>query len=206
MSRSRSPGCGLPGARAAPTTTWSSWIWRFRQARTGPSSMGGSAVSPGWSTPGSFVSIRMTSLSGPRTARCGPWVNSRAKREVDVTIAPRALSVALARGIGALSRRLGRGGGTSAPGRVLLWLRPKAIQELASTLTRGSLVISATNGKTTTGRLIGSCVATEGWRTVSNRAGANLVFGVATALLDAVADEPCPEFGLFEVDEFALPE
>jgi UDP-N-acetylmuramyl tripeptide synthase len=123
-----------------------------------------------------------------------------------VTIAPRALSVALARGIGALSRRLGRGGGTSAPGRVLLWLRPKAIQELASTLTRGSLVISATNGKTTTGRLIGSCVATEGWRTVSNRAGANLVFGVATALLDAVADEPCPEFGLFEVDEFALPE
>ena len=123
-----------------------------------------------------------------------------------MTIVPRGPSVAIARGVGALSRRLGRGGGTSAPGRVLLRLRPEAIQELARTLTRGSLVISATNGKTTTARLISSCVASEGWNTVSNRAGANLVYGVATALLDAVAKQPPPEFGLFEVDEFAVPE
>jgi UDP-N-acetylmuramyl tripeptide synthase len=123
-----------------------------------------------------------------------------------VSIVPRGPSQVLARGVGALSRRLGRGGGTSAPGRVLLRLRPEAIQELGGALPRGSLVISATNGKTTTARLIGSCVAAEGWRTVSNRAGANLVFGVATALLDGTAVRPKPEFGLFEVDEFALAE
>jgi lipid II isoglutaminyl synthase (glutamine-hydrolysing) len=123
-----------------------------------------------------------------------------------MTIVPRGPSLVLARGIGALSRGLGRGGGTSVPGRVLLRLRPQAIQELGGGLPRGSLVISATNGKTTTARLIGSCVAATGWRTVSNRAGANLVFGVATALLDGDATRPKPEFGLFEVDEFALPE
>ena len=123
-----------------------------------------------------------------------------------MTIVPRGPSYVLARGVGALSRRLGRGGGTSAPGRVLLRLRPQAIQELGGALPRGSLVISATNGKTTTARLIGSCIAGAGWRTVSNRAGANLVFGVATALLDGAATRPKPEFGLFEVDEFALPE
>ena len=89
---------------------------------------------------------------------------------------------------------------------MLLRLRPEAIQELASTLHRGSLVLSATNGKTTTARLIGSCVATEGWTTVSNRAGANLVYGVATALLDGASADPPPQFGLFEVDEFALPD
>jgi len=123
-----------------------------------------------------------------------------------MTIVPRGPSQVLARGVGALSRRLGRGGGTSAPGRVLLRLRPQAIQELGGALPRGSLAISATNGKTTTARLIGSCIAAEGWRTVSNRAGANLVFGVATALLDGAAARPKPEFGLFEVDEFALAE
>jgi lipid II isoglutaminyl synthase (glutamine-hydrolysing) len=123
-----------------------------------------------------------------------------------MTIVPRGPSLVLARGVGALSRRLGRGGGTSAPGRVLLRLRPRAIEELGGALPRGSLVISATNGKTTTTRLIGGCIAAAGWRTVSNRAGANLVFGVATALLDGAAARPKPEFGLFEVDEFALAE
>jgi UDP-N-acetylmuramyl tripeptide synthase len=112
----------------------------------------------------------------------------------------------IARGVGALSRRLGRGGGTSAPGRVLLRLRPDAIEELAAGLGRGSIVVAATNGKTTTARLITGCVDAVGWRTVANRAGANLVFGVATALLDGAARRPAPEFGLFEVDEFALAE
>jgi len=123
-----------------------------------------------------------------------------------MTIAPRGPSRTIARGVGALSRRLGRGGGTSAPGRVLLRLRPDAIQDLAADLSRGSLVVSATNGKTTTARLIAGCLAAEGWPVVSNRAGANLVYGVATALLDGARTRPAPQFGLFEVDEFALPE
>ncbi len=118
----------------------------------------------------------------------------------------RTASLAIARTVGRLSRRLGRGGGTSAPGRVLLKIRPGAIQELSSRLPMGSLVVSATNGKTTTARLVASCLAVEGRRVLGNTAGANLLSGVATALLDGSARRPRPEVGLFEVDEFALPE
>jgi UDP-N-acetylmuramyl tripeptide synthase len=115
-------------------------------------------------------------------------------------------SLTLARAAGTLSRRLGRGGGTSLPGRVLLRLRPEAVAELGGVLPQGVTLISATNGKTTTARLVASCAREAGWELAANPAGANLLSGVATALLDAQARRPAPRAGLFEVDEAALPE
>jgi UDP-N-acetylmuramyl tripeptide synthase len=108
------------------------------------------------------------------------------------------LKVAAARGVGALSRRSGRGG-TSLPGRVLLRMEPHAIGRLGARLDRGSAVISATNGKTTTAAMVAAILARSGTRLVHNRAGANMAGGVATALLDGDGD-----LGLFEVDEFWL--
>ncbi len=115
-----------------------------------------------------------------------------------------APSLTLARAAGRLSRRLGRGGGTSLPGKLLLRVRPQALSELGGALPRGVTVISATNGKTTTSRLVASCAREAGWEVVANTSGANLVSGVATALLDAQGRRPPPEAGLFEVDEAAL--
>lgn len=107
---------------------------------------------------------------------------------------------------GRISRRLGRGGGTSLPGRLALALREQATAELARELPRGIVVVSATNGKTTTARLIRSAIAGAGWPSVANTAGANLVSGVTTALLAARRQRPRPQVGLFEVDEAALPD
>ncbi len=116
-----------------------------------------------------------------------------------------ASAYVIARVAGTLSRRLGRGGGTSLPGKLLLRWRPQAIRELAVHLSDGAIVVSATNGKTTTTRLIGSCARAGGHRLVTNPSGANLVSGVATALL-AERDARTPaNLGLFEVDEAALP-
>lgn len=115
-------------------------------------------------------------------------------------------ALAIARAAGGLSRRLGRGGGTSLPGKVLLRMRPEAVAALGAGLPRGAAVISATNGKTTTARLVAACLRDAGWAAVSNPAGANLLTGVATALLDARGRSPRPQVGLFEVDEAALPE
>ena len=98
-----------------------------------------------------------------------------------------APSLTLARAAGRLSRRLGRGGGTSLPGKLLLRMRPEALAELAAGLPRGAAIVSATNGKTTTARLLASCARAAGWRLVANPSGANLLSGVATALLDAPA-------------------
>jgi UDP-N-acetylmuramyl tripeptide synthase len=108
--------------------------------------------------------------------------------------------VAISRAIGAASRASGRGGGTTLPGRVLLRLEPEAIARLGAGLDRGTTVISATNGKTTTAGMIAAILAADGREPVHNRAGSNMTWGVATALLEQRGSE-----GLFEVDEAWLP-
>jgi lipid II isoglutaminyl synthase (glutamine-hydrolysing) len=108
--------------------------------------------------------------------------------------------LALSRAIGAASRRSGRGGGTTLPGRVLLRLEPEAIARLGAGLDRGTTIVSATNGKTTTAGMIAGILAADGRHPVHNRAGSNMTWGVATALLEQHGQE-----GLFEVDEAWLP-
>src|SRR5207248_2619739 len=93
------------------------------------------------------------------------------------------VKVAAARAAGALSRRSGRGG-TSLPGRLLMRLEPEAIGRLASALREGSVVISATNGKTTTAAMAAAILERTGRRLVHNRAGANMAGGIASALPD----------------------
>jgi UDP-N-acetylmuramyl tripeptide synthase len=110
------------------------------------------------------------------------------------------VKVAAARAAGVLSRRAGRGG-TSLPGKVLMRLDAHAIGQLARRLERGSAVISATNGKTTTAAMAAGILERAGARLVHNRAGANMAGGVATALMDGPRDA---DTGLFEVDEFWL--
>jgi UDP-N-acetylmuramyl tripeptide synthase len=107
---------------------------------------------------------------------------------------------AAARAIGAASRASGRGGGTTLPGRVLLRLDPEAIARLGAGLDRGTTIVSATNGKTTTAGMIAAMLGADGREPVHNRAGSNMTWGVATALLEQRGRE-----GLFEVDEAWLP-
>jgi UDP-N-acetylmuramyl tripeptide synthase len=112
-----------------------------------------------------------------------------------------------AKALGGLARRAGRGGGTSLPGKVLMRLEPKAIRMLAGRLERGSVVVSATNGKTTTAAMVASILERTGARLVHNRAGANMAGGVASALAAAArrgGRELDGDLGLFEVDEFWL--
>jgi UDP-N-acetylmuramyl tripeptide synthase len=114
-----------------------------------------------------------------------------------------ALARALARLLRAASRRLGRSGGTTAPGRLLLRLSPGSLERMAGGLERGAVLVSATNGKTTTSAMIAGALERAGESVVHNRAGSNMSWGVATALLDA-GREP-GQVGLFEVDEAWLP-
>ena len=112
-----------------------------------------------------------------------------------------ALEIAAARAAGRLSRLAGRGGGTTLPGKLLATVDPAALSTLAGRLPLGSALVSGTNGKTTTAALV---AATLGGRVrlAHNRAGANLVSGVTSALLA----QPEAELGLFEVDEGAFPD
>src|SRR3954468_4480815 len=111
-------------------------------------------------------------------------------------------AVAIARAARVASRRVGRGG-TTAAGRVLLKLDPDAIAQLSRRLERGSVLVSATNGKTTTSTMLAAILGKAGLPLVHNRAGSNMHWGVATALLEP--GRTSGDLGLFEVDEAWLP-
>jgi UDP-N-acetylmuramyl tripeptide synthase len=113
------------------------------------------------------------------------------------------LKLTLARLVRGMSRRLGRGGGTTLPGRMLLRLDKRAIGRLGARLGDGTVLLSATNGKTTTASMIAGILARSERAVVRNAAGSNMHWGIATALIDA-GRRP-GELGLFEVDEAWLP-
>jgi UDP-N-acetylmuramyl tripeptide synthase len=79
-------------------------------------------------------------------------------------------------------------------------MAPDAIERLAAQLDRGSIVVSSTNGKTTTAGMISGVLRADGRTPIHNRAGSNMHWGVATALLEQSGNE-----GLFELDEAWLP-
>jgi lipid II isoglutaminyl synthase (glutamine-hydrolysing) len=108
--------------------------------------------------------------------------------------------IALARAVGRISRLTGRGGGTTLPGRLLAAVDPGAMRRLAGRLPLGVAVVSATNGKTTTAAMAAEILGGK-LRLAHNRAGANLVSGIVSTLVEAKD----AELGLFEVDEGALP-
>src|SRR5437868_10578275 len=114
---------------------------------------------------------------------------------------PLEAEILAARAVGGLSRLAGAGGGTTLPGKLLWKLDPSAVDRLAARLPRGSALVSATNGKTTTSALAAAILGSRA-RLAHNASGANLVSGVASTLLAS----PDAELGLFEVDEGALPE
>jgi len=114
---------------------------------------------------------------------------------------PLSLESAVLRAAGALSRVAGRGGGTTLPGKLLWKLDPGAIDLLATRLEQGSVIVSATNGKTTSAAMVAEILRPR-VRIAHNSSGANLVSGVASTLLRSDG----AQLGLFEVDEAALPE
>jgi UDP-N-acetylmuramyl tripeptide synthase len=87
------------------------------------------------------------------------------------------------------------------PGLVLERLAPSFVERRAADLPSGVVVVSGTNGKTTTVAMIASILEGAGHTVVTNSSGANLFRGVAAALLDM---KERASVGVFEVDEGAL--
>lgn len=105
-----------------------------------------------------------------------------------------------------MSRQLGLGGGSSLPGLLTARFDPLALGKLVRGLPRGSILVSGTNGKTTTSRLFASILHHAGWHPVHNRTGANMTSGLIAALLDGVdlTGRSRADSALFEVDEAVL--
>lgn len=98
-------------------------------------------------------------------------------------------------------------GATALPGLVTLRLDPSFIGAITRELPHGVALVSGTNGKTTTARMLSDIARAAGLSPIHNRSGSNLERGIAGALL---ADStwrgvPRGDLGLFEVDEASLP-
>jgi UDP-N-acetylmuramyl tripeptide synthase len=106
-----------------------------------------------------------------------------------------------------LSRGLGRGGGATLPGDVSRFIDPRILSKLATRLTDGSVVVTGTNGKTTTAALLRHILETDGRQVVANQTGANLIFGVTASLINGTSFGGAlgARIGLFEIDEASLP-
>ena len=98
--------------------------------------------------------------------------------------------------VGTLSRVSGRGAGSVVGGHAILAVEPKALKRFSA--GRRVVLVSGTNGKTTTTKLLASAMSlTTGAPVVTNAAGANLPPGLAAVLAAGVPGAPA----VLEVDE-----
>lgn len=95
-----------------------------------------------------------------------------------------SLSVPLGKLVRGLSRL--RGGGSAFPGLVMEKIDPRFMERTLATLPLGVAVVSGTNGKTTTTKMVVELLQSQGLRVFTNRTGSNFTRGVAAALLGEV--------------------
>jgi UDP-N-acetylmuramyl tripeptide synthase len=113
-------------------------------------------------------------------------------------------AVALARLTRSISRLFGRGG-TALPGLVALRIDPSAIEKLVAGLREGVVVVTGTNGKTTTAKMIREMFTASGRRVLANRTGSNLARGLAAELAGAWRrGRIAADLAVFEIDEAAV--
>ena len=95
-----------------------------------------------------------------------------------------SLSVPLGKTVRALSRL--RGGGSAFPGLVVERIDPGFMARALRNLSKGVIVVSGTNGKTTTTKMVVELLEGQGLKVFTNRTGSNFTRGVAAALLGEV--------------------
>ncbi len=105
-----------------------------------------------------------------------------------------------------ISRHFGFGRGSNFPGRVALRIDPKIVRKITYKIKKGSILITGTNGKTTTSRMLSSIIKCTGLVRIHNSFGANLITGVASTLVSHsnYQGSTGADLGLFEIDEATL--
>lgn len=122
-----------------------------------------------------------------------------------------SLAVVGGRTAGALSRRFHLGGGTSIAGVVAQRLYPDIVEHLSTQLQQGCILVTGTNGKTTTSGFIAAILSDAGLRVWRNREGSNLMGGIAGALVirtrpNGRLRRAGQAISIFEVDEAVMPQ
>lgn len=142
---------------------------------------------------------------GPLTRSREPLVDEQARSSPGHEAAPQRrrsgararVAVGAGRLVGRLSRRLGLGAGAMIGGRVALAIDHDVLRRVAA--DRAVVLVTGTNGKTTTAHLLAAALGTTG-AVAHNDTGANMADGAVAALLA----RPRARFAVIEVDELHL--
>ena len=92
------------------------------------------------------------------------------------------LSILLGKSVQKVTRLRGNGG-SALPGLVIERTNPKFVHNILSKLPYGVVVVSGTNGKTTTTKIVTELLEAEGLKVFTNKTGSNFVRGVISAIL-----------------------
>lgn len=113
------------------------------------------------------------------------------------------LSVAACKLSRFMLRKLGKGG-TNVPGRIALKVYPEVLGQLAKGVT--TIIVTGTNGKTTTSRMIEKSLSDSGYKFFSNKSGANMLSGITAefATNSTLGGKNRYEYALIECDEAAF--
>ena len=107
-----------------------------------------------------------------------------------------------------LGSRLRGGAGSALPGLVIEKLSPSFIANMAKQLKYGTVLITGTNGKTTTTKMVGDILRANKKKVIFNRSGSNMSRGIASTFIEKsnLLGNIKEDIGLFEVDEAFIPD
>jgi UDP-N-acetylmuramyl tripeptide synthase len=108
-----------------------------------------------------------------------------------------------------LTRVLHFGSGTTFPGLIAEKIDPGIIGKLCARLKSGVIIVTGTNGKTTTAKMLTEILSEEGFVVLHNPSGSNLTRGIASALIQStniIGTGLEADVAVFEVDEATMPE
>lgn len=96
-----------------------------------------------------------------------------------------------------------RGGGSALPGLVVEKIDPSFINKILDKLPMGVAVVSGTNGKTTTTKMITELLESQGLKVFTNKTGSNYTRGIIAAILDEVNNKGDldADIAVLELDE-----
>lgn len=118
------------------------------------------------------------------------------------------LLILLGKAIGLISKKLNFGTGSTWPGHIALNLNKNFIRDILTTKDQRpkTILIAGTNGKTTTGKMIQIILEKSGKKTFQNQAGANLLNGISSALIQycSKVGKLNYDYAILEVDENTL--
>lgn len=118
------------------------------------------------------------------------------------------LAISISKIVSVLIALMHKGSGSTWPGHIALKIYPNILQHSSFKFRKGVIVITGTNGKTTTSKLCTHVLQGLDYKVLHNKTGGNILNGIVSTYVNGLKffSKFEYDFGVLEVDEFVLPE